>query len=846
MSVQPTFRKQHFLRVAIVFLGLLAVAQLPAVAQRTEAKVTGVVVDENDEPISGVSISILGRQHGVLTTDSGSFRIEVPASRPFALVLTHAGFHELQKNFLLSPGEEEHQVFKMFRADKTLETVVVRDERFRKETGLVRVNPKDAAVLPSATGGVEGLIKILVGSNNELTSQYAVRGGNYDENLIYINDFEIYRPYLIRSGQQEGLSFINPELVKNINFYNGGFQARHGDKISSVLEIEYKQPRRFGGSVYVSLLEQGFHLEGTSAKEKVTWLLGLRTKTNRNLLSSQETKGNYIPSASDMQALVSWNISNKLRLEALGIVSVSDFELIPESAQKSSSAITPFFALNLGLDIYFEGREKDRYRSNLIGFTLHHTPRKNLNLKWLFSRYDDQENENFDILGAYLFGERAFDKTKSDFGKITNPLGAGVFQNFARNELNLQLYNLGHKGSLQHNGHFVQWGAGWGHYAIHDKLDEWEMLDSAGYSLPHDPTKLLLKSVLKSDARLHTDRFDGYIQDNIRLGGDKRDIFLQAGVRFNYNSLNDEFLVSPRVQLSYKPEWVRDVVLKASTGMYAQPPFYREMRRPDGSLNKALKSQKSWQFVAGADYNTRFGKRPLRITTEAYYKSLWDVVSYNIDNVRLVYSGENDAKAYAVGLETRLYTELVKDAESWLSINVSRTMENLNDDHYFVYTNAAGEVISADTDDRIATDSMRHDIGWIRRPSDRLFTVGLFLQDYLSTNKNFKVHLNMIYGSNMTYNVPDNPRFRNSLIIEPYFRVDVGFSALLLSQKAQRRAHSPFKSFDNIWVSFEIFNMIDRSNVISYQLIKDFSNTTFTIPNRLTPRLVNFKLLARF
>ncbi len=837
------FRKDF---ITTFLCGLLLIVGMEAVAQKGTAVLSGKVIDENEDPIARVSINILGKQGGWITSDSGTFRMEVPAGKAFALVFTHEGFREVQRNFLLNPGESELQIVRMYRTAKGLEEVVIRDDRFRNEPGLVKVNPKNAIVLPSATGGVEGLIKILVGSNNELTSQYAVRGGNYDENLIYINDFEIFRPYLVRAGQQEGLSFINPELVRNINFYNGGFQAKYGDKISSVLDISYKQPARFAGSAYISLLEQGLHLEGTSRNKKASWLIGARTKTNRNLLSSQETKGNYIPSSSDIQAFLSWKLTEKLQLEALGILSVSDFQLIPESAQKTTTVITPLFSANLGLDVYFEGREKDRYRSYLTGLSLNHSVNSKLKLKWLFSRYDDEENENFDILGAYLFGERSFDKTKPTFGQIVNPLGAGLFQNFARNQLHIQVYNLSHKGFLQAGKHYVQWGAGWEHQIIKDHLNEWEMHDSAGYSLPYNPAQLVLKKVLKSDADLQSDRIHGYLQDNILLGHASGDISMQAGVRFNYNSLNGEFLVSPRIQLNYKPEWKRDFVIKASGGVYDQPPFYRELRRPDGTINKSLKSQKSVQFTAGFDYNTTYGNKPLRITTEAYYKSLTDVVSYDLDNVRIIYSGENNARAYAMGVETRLFTELVKDAESWLSVNVSRTMENLKDDHYYLYTNAAGEVINSQTEDQVVTDSIRQEMGWIRRPSDRLVTVGLFLQDYLSTNKNFRVHLNLIYGSNMTYNIPNSVRYRNGLILEPYFRVDAGFSALLLSEKSLRRSHSPFRSFENIWASLEVFNMIDRRNVISYQFIKDFSNNVFSIPNRLTPRLINFKLLARF
>ena len=828
-----------------VFIFLLF-ATISSFAQKKWAYVSGKVIDENEDPLSGVSVIILGKQNGIVTSDSGTYRIKVPAEKAFALVFSHSGFREEQKNFYLSEGEEEQLTVKLNRIGKTLETVVISNEKERKETGLIKINPKNAISLPSATGGVEGLIKILVGSNNELTSQYSVRGGNYDENLIYVNEFEISRPYLVRNGQQEGLSFINPELVKNINFYNGGFQAKYGDKISSVLDIQYKKPASFGGSAYVSLLEQGLHLEGTSKNQKLSWLFGVRSKTNRNLLSSQETKGNYVPSASDLQAYLTYKISPKLQLEILGIISGSKFSLVPESAQKSTAVFSPLFTESLGLDIFFDGQEKDNYNSNLLGVSLLQNINKRVKLKWMVSRYGDNENENFDITGAYLFGERSFDKTKPDFGQITNPLGAGIFQNYARNQLNIQVYNISHKGSYDLGKHFIQWGAGVDHTIITDKLNEWEFQDSAGYSLPVNPNQLNLSNVLKSNANLTIDKYSGYVQDNIRLSKGVTDVTLQAGVRFNYNSLNKEFLLSPRAQISYKPDWKRDIIFKASAGVYDQPPFYREMRRYDGTINTALKSQKSIQFVTGFDYNLSHGDRPMRITTEAYYKSLTDVDPYDIDNVRIRYFGENNAKAYATGIETRIFTQLVKDAESWFSIGISQTKEKINNDFYYNYKNAEGEIINSQTTDQVVTDSIKTQVGWVRRPSDRLLTMGLFLQDYLSTNKNFKVHLNMIYGSNMSYNIPNSVKYRNALIIDPYIRVDVGFSALLLSEKALRRSHSPFRGFDNIWASLEVFNIIDRANVISYQLIKDYANNTFSIPNRLTPRLINFKLLARF
>ncbi|THU42002.1 TonB-dependent receptor [Niastella caeni] len=809
-----------------------------AVAQKKTAWVTGRVVGENEQPLDNVSVVILGRLKGSVTSDSGTFRLRVPADKAFAIVFSFTGYKSEQRNFLLNENEEEHVVIRLERGTRELEPVVITDQRQRREAGLVVINPKNAINIPSPTGGIESLIKVFVGSNNELTSQYSVRGGNYDENLIYVNDFEVFRPYLVRSGQQEGLSFINPELARNVSFYNGGFQAKYGDKMSSVLDIQYKKPRQFGGSVYVGLLEQGLHLEGITKNNKFSYLIGVRNRSNRNLLKSQETQGNYVPSSADLQALLTYQINAKNTIELLGNISQTKFTLIPEYSQLTSSVFSPYFSANLGLDIYFDGREEDRYRTNMLGLSLTQQPKKNLRLKWMLSRFENDEREALDITGAYIFGEREFDKSKSDFGLINNPLGAGLYQTYARNKLNIQVWNASHKGMLDKGRHYLQWGQSVERQTINDKLHEWEYQDSAGYSLPHIPDNLVMNKVLNSKADLEITRLSGYFQDNI-IVHDSMGLVLQAGVRYNYNTLNNELLISPRVGFSWKPaHWKRDIIFRGAAGIYNQPPFYRELRRYDGSVNKDLKAQKSWQVAAGFDYNFRSGNRPFRLTTEAYYKNMWDVVPYDIDNVRLRYFGENRAKAYAAGFETRLFGELVKDAESWISLGFMRTRENLKGDTYYDYTiDSLGTI----------KDSSLKEAGWLRRPSDRFLTFGMFLQDYLSTNKNLKVYLNFLYGSNLPYNIPNSVKYRNALVIEPYIRIDIGFSALLLdSEKSNRRSHSPFRNFENIWATLEVFNLIDRDNTISYMLIKDFSNTVFAMPNRLTPRLLNLKLVARF
>lgn len=827
--------RQTILTIACLLLAVISFSQ------KKTAWVSGKVVDDNENPMPGVSVVILGRQTGISTNDSGYFRIEVPAGKAFALVFSHTSRKPEQKNFLLNENEEEQLTIRLEKGENILPEVIISDQRERNEAGLIKPNPKTIINLPSAITGVESMIKIFVGSNNELTSQYSVRGGSYDENLIYVNDFEVFRPYLIRNGQQEGLSFINPEMVRNINFYNGGFQARYGDKMSSVLDIQYKKPKRFGGSVYVGILEQGVQLEGTSNNNKFTYLLGARNRSNRNLLSSQATQGNYVPSSSDFQGLFNYKFSDKWEAELLGNISKSKFSLVPEFTQLTSSVFSPFFSVNLGVDIFFEGQEKDEYTTNMVGFSLTNHVSKRLKLKWMASRFENDERENIDITGAYLFGERDFDKSQPTYGLIVNPLGAGVYQNFARNALNIENWNLGHKGNLDKNNHALQWGLSFDKTKIADKLNEWEYQDSAGYSLPYQPNMLQLSKVTKANANLDINKFSGYIQDNILLGDSnaRRSVTLTAGVRFNYNSLNKEFLVSPRLGASWKPDWKKDIVFRAAVGAYHQPPFYRELRRYDGTINANLKAQKSWQGVFGFDYSFKgLAGRPMRWTTEAYYKRMTDVVPYDIDNVRIRYFGENVAKAYAAGIEMRLFGELVKDAESWISIGLMKTKEDIEGDTYKNYTL---------DDQNQPIDSVTVNQGWLRRPTDRLITFGMFFQDYLATNKNFKVYLNLLYGTNLPYNIPGSVKYRNALEIPPYIRIDMGFSALLLdADKSKRRSHSPFRNFESIWASLELFNVIDRANTISYLLVKDFSNTIYTMPNRLTPRLVNFKIVARW
>ncbi|HXB34945.1 MAG TPA: carboxypeptidase-like regulatory domain-containing protein [Puia sp.] len=822
--------------VLAALLPLLLLVQ-PAFAQKRPAFISGRVLDENDHPLAGVSVTILGRQSGIMTSDSGFFRIRVEADKALALVFSYTGYRTEQRNFLLNDKEEERVVVRMERGGKALAPVTVSDQQPAHEAGLIRVNPRDAINIPTPTGGIESLIKILVGSNNELTSQYSVRGGNYDENLIYVNDFEVFRPYLVNNAQQEGLSFINPELTRSVSFYTGGFQARYGDKMSSALDIQYRKPAGFGGSVYLGFLEQGLHLEGVGAQGRFTYLIGARNRTDGSLLASQETKGTYAPSSSDIQALLTWQLNGHDHLELLGTLSQTRFHLIPQSEQLTSSIFSPYISANLGLDVNFQGQEKDAYQTNMLGLSYIQTVSDRLRLKWMASVFEDNETQNYDILGNYLFGERDFDQSSATFGQIVNPLGAGTYQNFARDQLNITVWNLTHKGYLGFRHHYLQWGVSAERQLVHDHIDEWTYQDSAGYSLPYEPGVPGISNVAKSTDTLGITRLTGFVQDNI-LFADSGAFTLQGGLRYNYNTLNREFLLSPRLNASWKPRHsTKDIAYHAALGIYDQPPFFREMVRYDGTLNTALKAQRSWQAVLGFDRNFHLEDRPFRFTTEAYYKYMTRVDPYDVNNVHIQYFGLNDAKAFATGIEFRLFGQLVKDADSWISMGFMRTMEKIDTSYYTYTLDSLNQPI----------DSTLTRAGWVRRPTDRLFTFGLFLQDYLPTNKNLKAFLNLLYGSNLPFNIPGNLRYRGDLTIPPYIRVDIGFSALLLdSEKSNRGSHNPFRNFENIWATLEVFNLIDRANTISYLLIKDFSNTTYTIPQRLTPRLINFKLVGRF
>lgn len=794
--------------------------------------IVGKVFTKSGIPIGNASITISSSLQ-TNSNDKGEFQISIPIPFQQTIVISHIGYEtHSQKIELIEP---KSYLFNFYLTEKNvlLDTAVVVASTNRTEVGGIQITANKANLNPSPVGGIEGLIKIFVGSNNELSSQYTVRGGNYDENLVYVNDFEVYRPYLVRSGQQEGLSFIHPDMVNDVKFYNGGFSAKYNDKMSSVLDVQYKQPENFGGTVYVSLLEQGVHLGDVSKNKKFTYSIGARNRTNQNLLKSQETTGNYVPSSRDIQAYLTYQINSKNQINFLGNLSTTQFSFIPAFSQLSSNVFSSLGVSNIGVNILFEGSEKDRYTTRMGGVSWKYQPRSRLQLKWLLSYLENDESEQFDIKGNYVIGERNFQQG----GVIDDPLGAGMYHKYARNTLKIGVFNLSHKGSLKKDQHFFEWGWSWDHQTIKDQLYEWDYQDSAGYHIQNG-NGVGLSNFTAANNQAKINRASAYFIDKWAIGKNKSFI-LQPGIRTQYNDLNKEWLISPRVNISYSnPEALKDIIWKMAIGLYHQPPFYREMRRYDGNLNTSLKAQKSWQVSGGFDYQFHINNLPFRWTTEIYYKNIWDQVSYEIDNVRIRYSGENDSKAYATGIETRLFGELVKGAESWISVGFMRAKEKLENDGYFDYIT---------DDNNQIVDSISMNRGWMRRPTDRFITLGMFIQDYLAKNQNNKVYLNILYGSNLPYSIPNNIKFRNQLKIDPYIRVDIGFSTLLYSKYQQKqKSNHPFSQLETIWATIEVFNLIDRDNIIAYQFIKDYNNSNYALPNRLTPRLLNFKIIAKF
>jgi hypothetical protein len=839
------------------FLSLLALLPFFASAQQT-ATVFGRVTDASDgQPVEFVSVYIKGGGKGVATDESGKFALQIPANQRLTLGFRRVAFKEASADVLpLQPGARFALDIALAPNQSNMEVVI--SERRLDEGGMVKEkNIQDLKLLPTTTGNLESVLPhIALGTNTgtggELSSQYQVRGGNYDENLVYVNDFEIYRPQLIRAGQQEGLTFPNIDLVRDLSFSSGGFQAKYGDKMSSVLDIKYKRPDSLRASASASMLGASAHIEGSWKPRKdgfqaFRYLVGARYKTTRNLLGSLDVQGEYIPNFTDVQAYLTYDLNRDWQLGAIGNFNRSTYTFQPQSLARAFGLID--YALQLRTA--FEGQEVDDFTQAMGGLSLTYLPDRERNPlfhKILTSVWSSQENERFDILGYYILGELDENLGSDNFGEIVNILGTGTQHTWVRNYLNADVRNVEYKGGIEFQrdnpeanltrSHFLQWSAKWQNEAISDKINEWERLDSALYSLPYDTTVLLVRRVLKTKNELASDRFSASFQDTWTWRQDGvREVQVIGGFRGQYWTLNGDWFVTPRAQVLYKPlNTRRDVSYRLATGMYYQPAFYREMRRLNGTVNTDLAAQKSAHVVGGFTWDFLWGKRrpvKMRLIAEAYYKQMWDLVSFDLDNVRIRYAGENDSRGYATGFDVRLNGEFVKGAESWVNFSLLRTRESIEGVQHKV---------------RNIGDREGRNVKDVPRPTDRFFTFSTFFQDYLRKNRNVRMHLNFTVGSGLPFGVVDNNIiYRNPYRFAPYHRVDIGFGFQLWKQQWRSKKPRHFLRFTrSTWASLEVFNLLKVANEASNTWIKTIENTQYAIPNYLTGRRLNVRLRMDF
>jgi hypothetical protein len=793
----------------------------------------GRVRDSIGDPLDLANVSLQDTQVGTITNLDGTYELHVPAGRSYTVIISCVGYRTKQFAVRLDAGETRNQDISLMRDIRAIREVSISARQERGST-FQRIDVEDLNYMPTTTGKVETIIKSQAGvsSNNELSSQYSVRGGNFDENLVYVNDIEIYRPFLVRSGQQEGLSFVNSDLVSSIKFSAGGYDARYGDKMSSALDITYKRPREFRGATSISLLGASAYVEGTSKTNRFTYLAGYRYKTTSYLLNTLETSGDYKPQFSDFQALLTYQISRKLELSVLGNWSSNQYQFIPQTRNTEFGTKD----LPLNLRIYYDGQEVDQFNTYLGALSLNWKPVKGLSLKLIGSAFRTSEEETYDIMGQYWINELDNTIGSETYGDSILNIGVGTVLSHARNYLNAYVISTSHLGSFRKDNNLVQWGVSYQYQDFYDRINEWELTDSAGYVIPYNGEELELTKSRKSENHIVYDQFNGFIQNTMEVNGKGADLFITAGVRGGVWNFNRTTMISPRMTISTQPNWKRDMMFHISAGYYYQPPFYKEMRRPDGRINDDIQPQRSIHLLLGGDYIFSLWERPFKLTGEAYYKWLSNLIPYKIENVRITYAGENISEGFARGIDFKLNGEFVQGAESWLTLSLLQTREDLQGDRILVWN---------------GNDYISQEAGEFPRPTDQLFTVGLYFQDYFPNNPGYKVHLNAFYGTGLPLSSPNEEQYYTKLRMRPYRRVDIGFSKVIKRETDIWGDRNPLRFFESIWISGEIFNLLGINNEASYLWIRTISDQQgypgmFGIPNYLTGRRFNLRISVSF
>lgn len=780
-------------------------------------KITGYVRDADGNPLELVNIRIKNTLNGAMTNEKGYYSITTAPGDSLTLIYSCLGYNKAERIIPVAATDIRLNVQMNYTSLELGEVAVT---AIRKQTTTMESMKADKVkLIPDPAGGsIESLVVTFAGvsSNNELSSQYSVRGGSYDENIVYVNGLEVFRPLLIRSGQQEGLSFINPDLTESVNFAAGGFEARYGDKMSSVLDISYKKPKLFEGSASASLLGANAYIG--SAVGKFTQITGFRYKTGRSLLGSMDTDAEYEPNFIDLQSYMTYQLAPKWEVDFLGNLAINNYKFIPHTRETSFGTISNAKRFK----VYFDGQERDKFQTLFGAFTLKHKPNDNTELGLQASAFSSQEQEGYDIAGEYLLGDNGAESSDKD---ETSSLDKGNYHEHTRNRLKSTIMNVGHYGNMRLNNNTLRWGVTAQFEKINDQISEWEKRDSAGYSLPHVGDGVNVIANLYSDNQIKSTRVSGYVQDAFKFRTKQGLFTLIGGIRGSYWSYNKEFIVSPRASLGFIPNFDQNLTFRFATGLYYQSPFYKELRLvqtdKNGNditvLNKDLKSQRSLHFIVGGDYTFRAVDRNFKVTTEMYYKKLDDIIPYTIDNVKIRYYGENCAKGYAMGIDVKFFGEFVPGTDSWISFSIMKAQQTIRD--------------------QIT----------VPMPNSQRYNVSLFFQDYFPGYKRMKLNLKGVLSGGLPITPPHTGYEEGKLFRMPaYKRVDIGVSYQLAGGTDAIMDRGFFRHLKNIWLGVDVFNIFDIKNVSSYYWVTDVYNKQYAVPNYLTGRQLNARLIVDF
>ncbi|GEM58143.1 TonB-dependent receptor [Flavobacterium columnare] len=794
------------------------------------ARVKGIVLDEDNNPVEGVNVSF--QQKNSKTNENGFYQLAIPSKVKSNLKFTHLSLKTAVISLELNPNEDYEFNVVLKSTMEQLGEIVISNSNKKRVEGITTLSPKAIRLIPGANSGVENILKSLPGvnSNNELSTQYAVRGGNYDENLVYVNEIEVYRPFLIRSGQQEGLSFTNTDLIQHVDFSSGGFQAKYGDKLSSVLDITYRKPTKFGASLEASFLGGSVSMDNVSKDQKWNAVTGIRYRDNSLLVKSQETQTNFKPRFADLQTYITFTPNLKWQLGFLGNVSQNKYDYRPFSRQTNFGSLQE----PLALLVQYEGVEKDAYTTTFGAIKAHYKINDNSNLKWINSIYHTIEQEYYDIMAEYKLGEINSNLGDSSFGNVEYARGIGSQLTHARNDLDALIVNTELKGNHKIKENQIDWGFKYTHESIRDRIREWEVIDSAGFLL--NPPKIFPKKVqpytpyigplvpytsIRVVNYTNINRFSAYFQWNKRLKWREYELFINAGVRTQSWKVidilkkgNSQITFSPRVQFAIKPNWRTDMLFRISGGWYHQPPFYRELRDSLGEVKPNIKAQESTHIVLGHDFSFKMWKRPFKLVTELYYKDMNNVNPYTIDNVRIRYKAINNAEAYAKGIDVRMNGEFIPGTESWLSFGYMDTQESIE-----------GK-------------------GYIPRPTDQRLKFGALFQDYVPNIPALKMYLNLVYNTGLPGGSPSyaNP-YEYQSRLRDYRRADIGFSYVFTDRARAKEKDNWLRHFKELALGMEIFNMFDNQNSITNTWVRDvYTKNQYGVPNYLTTRVFSIKL----